>query len=166
MKIMKTITLGIQQHNKTIHIPVYIIKERTMNTEQEFNKLIANITKQQQVKTDLEMAIKRSEELKKKLEEETASLQRKEDYLNHHLHELKKEIELKNATEATLAAELANQKASSSSLQSNLIAMKENAHQANKENEENAQKNKNYLSDVADGYKKNLVTINEIQKTL
>lgn len=137
-----------------------------MNTEQEFSKLIANITKQQQVKTDLEMVIKRSEEQKKKLEEETASLQRKEDYLNHHLPELKREIELKNATEATLAAELANQKASSTSLQSNLIAMKEKVHQANKENEENAQKNKIYLSNVADGYKKNLVTISEIQKTL
>jgi peptidoglycan hydrolase CwlO-like protein len=123
-----------------------------METSLEFDKLIESIAKQQQQKSDLEIAIQRSEGNGKNLEKELASLQHKQDFLNQQIPELKKMIAAKNVEQVTKSNELVREKSTLANLKKNVEALRCRQSLLEKENAAKLEANRAFVSDAAATY--------------
>ena len=119
-----------------------------MESDIKFDKLVENITKQQQQKSDLEAALKHCDAQRKGLESELTALQHKEESLNRQIPELKQDIARQNAAKASMTADLAQLKTSRSKLLESVEVMKGKVSQLQKEIVEEEQDGNNNLGDI------------------
>lgn len=72
----------------------------------DFEKLVDSLTKQQQRRSDLEIAIRKADFRKKTLDGELAAMQRKEENMLRQIPDVKKDISLQNAFYTSQKADL------------------------------------------------------------
>ena len=127
--------------------------------EPDFDKLVASLTKQQQRRYDLEVAIKKADARKKTTDGELIAMRSKEETLSRQLPELEKEITHYNALCASKQADLRQLQNGCSKLEGNLASVKEKVSLLEERNKQENSASENFHADVAQTLKDNLATL-------
>ena len=127
--------------------------------EPDFDKLVASLTKQQQRRYDLEVAIKKADARKKTTDGELIAMRSKEETLSRQLPELEKEIIHYNALCASKQADLRQLQNGCSKLEGNLASVKEKVSLLQERNKQENSANADFHADVAKKLNDNLATL-------
>lgn len=125
----------------------------------EFNKLVDSLTKQQQRRSDLDVAIKKADARKKTVEADLAAMQRKEEMMMRQIPETKRDISCQNAFYVSQQADLRQLQNGCAKLQGSLEAARRKVEQRQ---EYHHQENKNdaaTAADITSQLNKNLVSM-------
>jgi chromosome segregation ATPase len=133
-----------------------------METGLDFDKLIESIAKQQQHRSDLEIAIQRSEGNRKNLEKELVSLQHKHEFLSQQIPDLKSMIAAKNIEQVTKSNELVREKSTLANLQKNVEALRCKQSLLEKENVKKLEANSVFVNGATAVYSEIITKLSDI----